>query len=693
MKKSIVLVLGMALTVFASAQAQDQTGIVKTRGRMGNGQLVRGKGIPDAVVQLADRSVVSKKSDGGFSIPVKGAKYRVKSVQKAGYQLVDPQVCRDYTFSKDTLYLVMETPEQLRADELEKERDLRRNMEKRLQEKEDEIAAMSISLEEKNRLLSQINLQRDENEKKIAEFAKYAAMLDYDTLDDFQRQVNSLMEEGEIEKAFALLRSRGGMDSRVREIRQEQAIEKEEEEELARQHQTLTQGKEGTRRKLEDAAKDCYNYYRGFYETSQIHSAIYYIKVRASLDTTNLAWQYDALSFLSLPWGDEDEAFPYFEIIRRNASPTDKVLMDSYYRVGLLYEKDNLSSKALECYKEALRIADFLGDDHERFVLTASIAKLYYKNGDYSKALEYRLNLLPILEVFGPDDRAFAGAYDGIGSVYQKMGNYTKALEYYKKALALRKNAIYFEKAESYIGISQLYYEMKDYSKALKNGLSAVALMEEFRDIDSQDYISDCGWVGTIYYRMGKLKDASEYYQKALDLYETGKKSDIKEVELLYEMAGKCCDEQEDYSKAVEYYTKAIPMLEELKGPEHLDVALLSNKIGIDDLKLENYSDAFTYFWRALSILRTEYGHNHLDVAVVYENMGAVCVNRDNYAAAILYYKEALSIRENLLGTDHPSLVDFYENLGDLYSITDRDEDASEYYEKAENLKKKSSTK
>ena len=131
MKKCIVLVLGMALSVFTFAQTQQQTGIVKTRGRMVNGQLVRGKGIPEAVVQLADRSVMSKKSDGGF--PVKGALFRVKSVQKAGYQLLDPQVCREYTFSRDTLYLVMETPEQLHADEMEKQRILQRNMEKRLQ--------------------------------------------------------------------------------------------------------------------------------------------------------------------------------------------------------------------------------------------------------------------------------------------------------------------------------------------------------------------------------------------------------------------------------------------------------------------------------------------------------------------------------------------------------------------------------
>lgn len=78
----IIAIVGIAILMGSTlcAQAQEQKGIVKTRGRMVNGQLVRGKGIPDAVVQFADRSVVSKKSDGGFSIPVAGQRFRVKNV-------------------------------------------------------------------------------------------------------------------------------------------------------------------------------------------------------------------------------------------------------------------------------------------------------------------------------------------------------------------------------------------------------------------------------------------------------------------------------------------------------------------------------------------------------------------------------------------------------------------------------------
>lgn len=699
MKKSIVLVLGMALTVFASAQAQDQTGIVKTRGRLkADGTVISGIPLSNAMVTVRGRNTVTSGKDGSFRIPLNTQEYYLESVRRQGYVLSDSDAlsCK-YVYSTTPLVLVMDIPSQQMDDKLEAERSIRQTLRQQLQEKEDEIERLKeekrISDEEYRTRLQAIFGEQEENEKLIGEMAERYSKIDYDQVDEFNRQVNALILEGKLAKADSLIQTKGSIYDRAESLKRHQALNAKEEAALNRR-------KSMDSKELEDLAQDCYRKFEIFRMQYQIDSAIQCIKLRASLDTTNLAWQYDALSFLCLPWGYEDEAFSYFNIIRRNASPTDKVLMDSYSWIGLLYKQDNSSTKALECYKEALRIADFLGDDLERMSLTSDISRLYYENGDYSKALEYRLNLLPILKaVYGPDaesfmrDGAFADAYDGIGFVYKKMGNYSKALEYYKKGLEMRKNAVYFEKAESYIRISQLYYEMEDYSKALKNGLSAVALIEEYSDIDSNDYISDCGWVGTIYYRMGKLKNASEYYQKALDLYETGKKSDIREVELLYEMAGKCCDELEDYYKAVEYYMKAIPMLEELQGPDDLDLALLYNKVGHRQFRLTNYEEALGNYKEAVNIFIKNYGQDHPDVATIYDNIGTVDLEAGSYAGAFLYFKKALDIRERLYGPDHPNLADSYEKLADVYYMCNDHEKALEYLDKADDLKKKSSTK
>ena len=63
--KSILIAL--LTTVSLAASAQTQQGIVKTRGRMVNGVLQRGKGLPDAMVQIKEHSSVKSEKDGTFS--------------------------------------------------------------------------------------------------------------------------------------------------------------------------------------------------------------------------------------------------------------------------------------------------------------------------------------------------------------------------------------------------------------------------------------------------------------------------------------------------------------------------------------------------------------------------------------------------------------------------------------------------
>ena len=83
------------------AVAQTQQGVVKTRGRMVNGMLRPGKGLASATVKIAGRqAVVSQGKEGRFSFPVSGQKFRIESVQKKDYQLVDMSVCTEHEYSK-----------------------------------------------------------------------------------------------------------------------------------------------------------------------------------------------------------------------------------------------------------------------------------------------------------------------------------------------------------------------------------------------------------------------------------------------------------------------------------------------------------------------------------------------------------------------------------------------------------------
>ena len=95
--------------------------------------MIPGRGLKGATVSVLGRSTMLVNSnEGAFSFPVTTDHFKLDSVKKKGYQLVDMETChRTYAYSKNPLYIVMETPEQQLQDQLSAERKIRRNLQNR----------------------------------------------------------------------------------------------------------------------------------------------------------------------------------------------------------------------------------------------------------------------------------------------------------------------------------------------------------------------------------------------------------------------------------------------------------------------------------------------------------------------------------------------------------------------------------
>lgn len=212
--KRTILSMAFALVMVLSLTAQTQSGIVKSRGRMINGQHVHGQGLAGATVQIKGRaSVLVKDKSGAFSFPVNSKHFVILSVKKNGYQLVDADAApKTYNYSTAPIYLIMETPAQQMEDKLASERKLRRTLTAQLQKREDEIEALKeqnrITQEQYHNALQQLYDQQESNEKLVGEMAEYYSRIDYDQMDEFNRQVSELILAGELTRADSLLRSR-----------------------------------------------------------------------------------------------------------------------------------------------------------------------------------------------------------------------------------------------------------------------------------------------------------------------------------------------------------------------------------------------------------------------------------------------------------------------------------------------------
>ena len=286
MKRQICLVL--MLFVATIGVAQTQYGYVKTKGRMdAKGNLVPGHGLKGATVSIKGRTTILVNADDGvFSFPVAESQFRVDSVRKKGYQLVDIDVLsKTYKPSANFIYLVMEEPEQQFQDKLNAEKKIRRNLQKQLQEKEDEIENLreqkKISDEEYRQALQKLYSDQESNEQLITDMVKRYSELDYDQLDKFYQQVSYYIENGQLVKADSMLSTRGNLSEQVEDILQRGQIIQQKKEQLQK-IEAVQQAD------MEEAASRCYSYYETFVAQHLNDTAAYFLELRASLDTTNV---------------------------------------------------------------------------------------------------------------------------------------------------------------------------------------------------------------------------------------------------------------------------------------------------------------------------------------------------------------------------------------------------------------------
>lgn len=155
--KRILISITLVMMVVCCFAAIKQTGYVKTRGRLGvNGKVIPGTRLGGATVVLRNGSSVASDQAGNFSLTLPSNSFFLKNVKKVGYIVADPDaLSKQYAYSSNPLILVLDQPTQQQDDKLASERKLRRNLQKQLQQREDELEALK---EEKR-------LQRSNTEK------------------------------------------------------------------------------------------------------------------------------------------------------------------------------------------------------------------------------------------------------------------------------------------------------------------------------------------------------------------------------------------------------------------------------------------------------------------------------------------------------------------------------------------------
>ncbi len=501
-----------------SVCGQVQEGYVKTKGRLnGNGIIVHGSMISGVIIQVKGRTPVLSQSNGTFSFPIPSKSFYLQNIQKRGYILTDPEVLsRQYDYSTNPLVLVLETPSKMADDRLTTERLVRRNLQKQLQLKEDEIEELrhknKITDEKYRDLLQRLYSKQENNESLISRMVQKYTQMDYDQMDSLDCYISTAIIEGRLTEADSLLRSKGNMQARIAEIKMEQNIETREEIVLSQRQKNLEISKVATRKKLENVASDCYKFFERFCLTQQYDSAAFYLNLRTELDTTNIIYLLEAIDFEKEFISDGRESKKYKRAIDISQKIYGKQSMEYALccnRIGedISEESYKTAGFAEEFLESAHHIIDSIyGDNHiEMARCYVSYGKMYnsISNGIYSNELDwerdtllakkYFLKALNVYKEMMPSAqidiaKCYMLLFEISGeneyreralNIYKKINNgknkgtayyyYQKGLEYYGSDNICKPSiyGYYFENTSKYDDHTAIRMEIKSYKKSI----------------------------------------------------------------------------------------------------------------------------------------------------------------------------------------------------------------------------------
>ena len=652
--KRLPLVITAALLLLVSpfSKAQEQRGIVKTRGRMVNGKLVHGEGIPGTLVSIQGRNTIRvQNKDGSFSFPLNERTFRLVSIKYKNYKPVDADIVgKPFGKSPTPFYIIMEPAEQLLQDQLNQEKKMRLSVERKLHEREYEIDTLKISLKEKNRLLEEVKKERNDYEMIIQNLSKYYASVDYDQIDDFQQKVCVCLENGEYAQADSLLKTKGDLSKRIDKV---------------------TKVKDATKRvierEIEDIAKDCYSFFLLSLSKYEVDSAVHYMTVRAELDTLNSSWQSYAGDCLSTYLNDFKGADVYYQRVLRLARAQDNeessAVMDAYNLLGTncIYMNDTI--RALQYINKALETGmKIYGPDHPEIAACYNnLGGISYNQKRYAEALEYHKKALKIREkVYDDDHEDVAQSYNNIALASLELGDMEQAEQLFIKSLLIMQKRYgdnHPEVASALYNLGTAYYVMGEPDKAT---VSLELAMEKW----STAYGEKHPTIGWCLYFLGRICEDSEdpedyeraldYYLRELDIVRKYEGENSQKAGITYRRIYNTYYKRQDAAKALEFAEKALAVFEGLYGTEHPDVALCYNDMSMVLYMMEEYDKALTHGVKALGIYKRTIIGDHNEKAMCCNNVAAVYYAMHDYDKAIEYCKEALAIRKRLLGEDDP---------------------------------------
>ncbi len=223
--------------------------------------------------------------------------------------------------------------------------------------------------------------------------------------------------------------------------------------------------------------------------------------------------------------------------------------------LGNLYKRTGDYHKALDCFKETLKILPPEETKPRQLAVTyRNIGDVYGNLNKYRQALSFHLKALKIFEDSG-DKTAVSHANHSMGILNMELGKPREALELFEGSLKTARETgdkVHMTNTLTCIGL--VYQDLKQFTRALEFFRDALKIYKEIGDKRGIAYASGC--IGSIYFNLDQLDRALTYYYHCLDLNEA--LGDKKQYTLTLMAIGKVQLKSGKYKTALTFFNDAL---------------------------------------------------------------------------------------------------------------------------------------
>jgi tetratricopeptide (TPR) repeat protein len=231
-------------------------------------------------------------------------------------------------------------------------------------------------------------------------------------------------------------------------------------------------------------------------------------------------------------------------------------------------------------------------------------------------------------------------------------------------------------------------YRMNDFNKAERYALSLLKQLSNHDRETGNTY----NLLGLICKDTGRLTQAAEYYEKALENYSSTSPPDSPQVIAVHYNLGLACLALGDHRRASEHQQKAKQRLINSSQTNNPLLIAMTDSL---KAKLEtahgNYIDAFKNLQDVLKIKQNTLPSVHPSIASTLKDMGVVQIKMSNDETALEYFNQALNMNKKCLAPDHLDLADCHANIARVHYKRQEYSLALEQFKKALDIVKDAS--